>query len=255
MAEICYECGSMDIVEDRREGDTICRHCGLVLSERNIETTVFYNPTFFEDHEVYNVPLKEHKRMIDETLEQCIVHLNLSDIIKEESSKLYDRIKENGGNFRGENLYGIIGGTIYISCNKFASRGIRNSKEIYEPLGVDITIFNKCLRWIYKLLPDVQQSMTIVHEDDTLMRQIRKVLIDTEYSIVSSIYKDVINLDKKRKERRILIGSTPYIINCVMIYIACEKNGLKLNKKEYVQVSKISRATLDKHYEKMREIF
>jgi transcription initiation factor TFIIIB Brf1 subunit/transcription initiation factor TFIIB len=250
----CYECGSGDIIEDYREGDTICRRCGLVLSERNIQDTSYYNPTFYEDHEEYIETVSYNKTTIDNTFDKCIIHLNFPDTIKEEASKLFAKLNERGGNFRGDNLKGIIASLIYIACHQ-KKGGIRHAKEIYESLGIGVSIFNKSLRTIYKIIPEIQEKLLIIKEENTLTRQIRNNFTEMSNEQIYSIYHKVLELDIHRKQRKVLIGSSPFIVNSILIFIASEMENMNLCRGDYVKRANISRATLDKHYETLKIIF
>lgn len=246
----CYQCGSTNIIEDYREGDTICRGCGLVLSERNIQDTSHYNPCFYEDHEEYIEPLN-YNQSIANTFEKCMIHLNFPESILKEASLVFKRIKEHGGNFRGENLKGVIASAIYIACHQ-QNGGVRHAKEIYETLGVDVTTFNKSLRRIYEIMPDIQEKLSTIKEENTLVRQIRQSVPTLPEKQVYKIYHRVLELDNLRKQKRMLMGSSPYIVNSILIYIVCEEEKIQMSKSEYIERAKISRATLDKHYDTIR---
>lgn len=246
----CYQCGSTNIIEDYREGDTICRGCGLVLSERNVQDTSHYNPCFYEDHEEYIEPLNYNKSIAN-TFEKCMIHLNFPESILKEASVLYAKLKEHGGNFRGENLKGVIAATIYIACHQ-QNGGVRHAKEIYESLGVDVTTFNKSLRRIYDVMPSIQEKISTIKEENTLVRQIRQSLPNLPDKQVYKIYHRVLALDIQRKQKKILMGSSPYIVNGVLIYVMCERERIHISKSEYLETAKISRATLDKHYDTIK---
>nr|UXY87402.1 TATA binding protein of transcription factor IID [Cryptomonas sp.] len=47
--EKCNECGSENVVEDRKQGDLVCKNCGLVLIAHMVDFTTEWR-TFSEDH-------------------------------------------------------------------------------------------------------------------------------------------------------------------------------------------------------------
>jgi transcription initiation factor TFIIIB Brf1 subunit/transcription initiation factor TFIIB len=247
----CRDCGSDDFVENYAEGDTICKGCGLVASERNSYDLVSYNKYTYDDYE----PLPRHyqesttkliSKDMEEKLKACVIHLNLPDTIEQEAKTLLEEIKYYH-TFKGYRSNSVVACAIYLSCNKFGQTGARDSKEVYESVGIDSTTFHATLRDIYEIKPDLNKIHNI-QNTDTLRRQIRQSLEEVQDNDkVYELARTCAKLEEERRRKKLLMGSPPFVVNAVLIFVAAEALNIKINKNVYVQKSGVSRATLDKH--------
>ena len=239
----CPDCKGFAFVEKKREGDTVCIECGLVLQERNIEDNTFYNPNFYEDHEEV---FQEEQRNYDaeNKMKQFAIYLQLPDSITNDSIHLFRKIREIQ-HFRGNVLNAVLACSLYIVCNTTQLRGFtRNSKEVYDRLGIKMQTFHTTLRSIYDMLPHLNNQMKVVKQTHSLMRQIRLSVPEEKWKVVVKMVEE---LDERRISLKALLGSPPSVVNAVLIYVACEKLKIPIDKLLYIEQMKISRPTLDKH--------
>jgi len=238
----CPDCGGFSFVDVHHEGDTVCTNCGLVVQERNIEDSIFYNQHSFDDHEeLTSHEPKTRNFESDKKLRMFVNTLFLPDIVEKNANDLFQKIRALHA-FRGQPLQAIMACTIYMSCNLLQMS--RDAKEIYEPLGINLHVFHKALKNIYELLPEVNMQMKRIQEDDIIVRQVQQLVPNEKKWTVIRLVK---HLDGKRKDKSILMGSPPSVVNAILIFIACEKLKININKTEYLLQARVSRATLDKH--------
>lgn len=250
MTTNCPSCASRDIIEIPREGERVCKGCGLVVEAHIAYDDVFHNGNFFEDHEVVHEP-QHVSTNLSKMLSAAIIHLQLSEQIEQEARSFIDNITTKK-TFRGLRAQSFIGSVIYIMCNRQKTQNFRRTaKEICDGLGVDIKMFSGVLREIYKIDPDTQSKIHVVHSDNSLTRQIMDTIQNINQRQVMDIARIVRRLDEERKTKRLLMGSPPHTLNGVLIYLACHdpaiSKSISIKKEEYIKKARISKVTLDKH--------
>ncbi len=275
MSFVCRDCGKSELIEDYTNGDIVCRCCGLVAEGHTVMTDAYYNPSFYNDHgyiyeddefdhglqkttivskAVVYCGEKQNNEDIENNFRSACINLCLSEETQKEAKKMFESIRDKYI-FRGQPLKASIACSIYIALNLRHKRCIlRDAKEIYEPLGIDPLCFNKTLKMIYKMFPDYNNSMLTIQEEDTLARQVREIDEIPEEK-VRLVIKHVRLLDEMRKEKKIMMGSSPTIVNAILIYVvACHMLQISLNKTLYIKIGWVSRATLDKYVKIINEI-
>lgn len=236
----CQDCTSIDFVTNYREGDVTCRNCGLIQQERILVDEIFYNQTSYEENNIL------HSENDNITIHQLIGDLLvIPQIIEEESSKLLKSILIKY-RFKGQPLKAAVACCIYISFNNQGSSIFqRDAKEIYKPLQIEPHVFNKTLRQIYKIIPIVKKA-NVLQSNNSLMRQIQSCSGITK-SKRWDIAKEVRRLESYKTTNHLLLGSPPSVVNIIVIFVACVKMNIQIDKTSYIEEMKISRATLDKH--------
>jgi transcription initiation factor TFIIIB Brf1 subunit/transcription initiation factor TFIIB len=176
----------------------------------------------------------------------CCNHLNLPESIEKEACTLLLQIKDRRS-FRGTPNKAVIACCVYITCIKQGCSGVaRSASEIYGALGLDGHAFSRALKIIYDMFPEVTQSCMPVRENDSIIRQLRR--LDLPNECVWKVARVVRKYDEERIHQSLMLGSPPLVINAVLIYIAMEDLSINTVKKaEYVKIMCISRATLDKY--------
>ena len=249
----CTDCGSFNFVTVYCEGDIVCTGCGLVQAGCIVEDRAFYNPNCLSSGApVDAVQLKQYNAEIDNKLKYFASHLRLNEHIEAEANTIFKAVRDKYS-FRGAPLNCAIVGSIYIACNVQNTVGVsRDTKELCTAIGIDVQAFHKVLKHMYELLPEVHAQMQSVKEGDTLTRQIQSIdSIPLERTI--EVAKEVRRLDSIRRNKLLLMGSPPVVVNAVLVFVACLTLKLKLHKTTYVAEVKVSRATLDKYVRLLRE--
>jgi transcription initiation factor TFIIIB Brf1 subunit/transcription initiation factor TFIIB len=234
----CRQCGGYKIVENHRAGDVTCTDCGLVLMDRFVVDELHQH-----DYEPLN-----NKNM---DLLACCNHLNLPESIEKEACSLLLQIKDRRS-FRGTSYKAVIACCVYITCIKQGCSGVaRSAPEIYDAFGLDGHAFNKALKIIYDMFPNISHSCMPVTENDSIIRQLRR--LDLPNECVWKLARLVRKYDDERAHQSLMLGSPPLVINAVLIYMAMEDLSMNTVKKaEYVKVMCISRASLDKYIKLLR---
>jgi transcription initiation factor TFIIIB Brf1 subunit/transcription initiation factor TFIIB len=248
----CPDCNGFFFVDDYHSGDTICKNCGLVVSERMIMDDISYYPAFdgegpsFEHNESLAHSDKYNNPKIKSMLKRCISVLGFCESVEDVARDIFLDVCSKQI-FRGHPLKAIMAASIYISCLLRERNGLRrDAREIYNSLKIDRLVFFKGLKTIYKIRNDLYVKISSVQENDTLYRQIATI-DDIPNDLYMAIKTKVMVYDDLRKKKGLLMGSPPVIVNAVLIFVACESQGLKMNKTKYLQYGWVSRATLDKH--------
>lgn len=243
----CSDCRSHQFVTNYREGDIICTNCGLVQQERILVDDVFYNPTSYDENNILQEDFSLSESPVTKIKEVFGSCLTVPTIVEEEASRFLKDILRMY-RFKGQPLRAAVACSVYISFNNQTSSIFkRDAKEIYKPLGIDAQVFNKTLRQIYKLLPNIKNSsIQDQSNSSSLIRQIQKSSSIAPYQ-KWDIAKEVHKLERYKNANNVMLGSPPHVVNVVLIFVACNKLNISLDKALYVEEMKICRATLDKH--------
>jgi hypothetical protein len=250
------------LIEIYSEGDTVCRNCGTVVSSHNFYEDVKYNNHSFEDHEplsqeVYGISTNISHNLGNK-LSKYVLCLDLPDVVEVEAKSILEKIYEKK-TFKGNRVDAVIACVIYMAMNKHKDYNVRRTaKEISDGLGIEFKVFTKALRDIMSEASQNEEkngiNINTNKMDDTLTRQIRETLQDYDTTItnkdVMKIARLVKILDEERKNKKLMLGSPPYVTNSILIYMICdkEKNIVTLpDKNVYAKRARLSRGTLDKH--------
>lgn len=202
----------------------------------------FYNITSSEDHEQEPVHDKPTDTVTARFRVMC-THLAVPTNIERSASVIFQEVVSIQ-KFRGEPLLAMMGSSLYVAFNLQGFS--RDAKELCTPLGIDYHVFTRTLKVMYEILPDIARRMSIISQDDSVLRQVQSIT-DIPLTRTWEVIKEVRVLESVRKAHKILLGSPPAIINAILIYKACTNLGMSLNKCKYVDDAQISRATLEKH--------
>jgi transcription initiation factor TFIIIB Brf1 subunit/transcription initiation factor TFIIB len=251
----CPDCGGFSFVDDYRQGDTICTQCGLVVQERFIVDDYFYNATSYEDHEEIMYPDEGYNYSnynIHRKMEAACIQLSVPQSIQDAARTMFDTVRKNKC-FKGNPLNALVGCCIYLSYNTSSCLGIsREMKDICIPLGIDMSSFHKTLKSVYDILPHLSREIVSNTNSDGILRKIQTIECIPE-NMRWSVKKEVDILESIRQKNNILMGSSPSVINYVLIYVACEILNIAVDKKKFIEDANISRATLDKHTRLVRQ--
>ncbi len=233
----CPDCGGTDFVIHYAEGDVICRGCGLVVQDH-----ITVDDGSWVGEPIYNY----NPNSLPAEVKAVLMQLGLDHLI-EETRNIFFHVTSKY-NFRGERNRVCEACCVYIATRR--ARHGRDANEICTILGISTSAFQKALKTIYSLCPDLSQCK-ILTEEDTLIRQIQMVpnLDDKHTHKVACLVKE---LDRLRSAQRLLIATPPMIVNAILIFVAAEKLGISIDKQDFVSLGWLSRATLDKHVKLLR---
>lgn len=224
------------------EGDVVCRGCGLVV----------------EDHMLVADPAHAHEPMQPEP-EPCKANVELKSMLLQlDMDHTYDEAcailteVTSKYSFRGERSRVCTACCVYITAQRHATRQRqgRDAAEVCASLGVDASSFHKTLKAIYALCPRLSCTKTLT-EDDTIIRQIQ-VIPDFDDKHTHRVLRVVKELDSVRRAHKLLLATPPMIVNAVLIFVAADKLGIGLDKRGFLSLGWLSRATLDKHAKALR---
>ena len=239
----CPGCRQYRFVENSHDGDVTCTSCGLVVESHMLVSPLYCDHSeIMLQFETQGKVEKKKNREIDNKVQACCVHLNLPESVQENVFKMFQTVRQ-AKCFRGHSLDAVIGAVIYVSCRQCIPRA---ATEIHTPLGINANAFNKALKVLCHLFPDLTQTSHAINESDSIIRQIRRI-DDIPDNHIWKIARQVESINIKRLTCNMLLGSPPCVVNAVLIYFVCQKMGIKLNKTKYVATAALSRATLDKH--------
>lgn len=256
----CPFCSSSNIVEVYSQGESVCRGCGSVITSNNFYEDSKYDYHCMESHEslppeAYDNTIKRISNDNQDKLSQYIVFLSLPEVIEQEAKSMLQQIYAKR-TYKGIRTDAVVACAIYLASNKqkeYTTR--RTAREICDGLGIDFKVFTKALRDILSEQPlQNQVNINTNKMDDTLTRQIRETLQNFDSDIsnvdVMKLAKVVKALDEERKSHQLLLGSPPYVVNSILIYLACDKKDQNItlpDKTVYAKRARLSRGTLDKH--------
>jgi transcription initiation factor TFIIIB Brf1 subunit/transcription initiation factor TFIIB len=247
----CRDCGENDFVTDYHAGDVTCRNCGLVAEERILCDEYIYNNNYEDTYDISRcqIETKNFKEYsIIEVIRLYCLNLHLCDDIRINSINTSKNILKNPV-FKRTGINTLSACIIYIVCNLQKQYGFaRTAKEIYEPLGINGTSFNKLLKDIFLQFPELNYNKKCCGfgVEDIIFRNLQKIPF-IEHKMIWDIKKEVIKLDEKRKTFKLMMGSSPNVIISVLIFIACNALDITMDNKIYLECMCISKTTLDKH--------
>lgn len=242
----CGDCGGFRFVTNSHDGDVTCTGCGLVQEQRLLMDDGFHNQSVM-DETSGQVALPAISN-IDHRLGEYIASFGVSNVSSflTVAKDVYTRVKDKYA-FRGLRLNAIMACCVYISFKLVNTNRIaRDASEVCKRLGVDNKVFAKAMKDVIELCPMLEAKMKRVKEDDSVIRQLQEV-IEVDANQVHKLAALVGVLDEIRSKNNIMMGTSPMIVNAILIFVAAANMGIKINKTCYLTHGWVSRATLDKH--------
>lgn len=244
----CQDCGGCNFVIVYREGDEVCRDCGLVRSSHLLAVDETYT-----SYEVYNdtpdSPVGAKYDAIDNIMDK--LGLENVKIINTVARSLLDTAKSKH-HFRDNKLFIVSACCVYIACQTADKERLnRSSQEITSRLGIDTTTFSKTVKHIQLLTKSA--TANVATEDDSLIRQIQQVH-DVPMKMLYRVANWIRDKDRRRRDLGLLLGTSPMITNAVLIYACLLDFKIKVSKSSICKYGWVSRATLDKHLKTLKHI-
>ena len=246
----CADCGEYAFVTNCREGDVTCTSCGLVQEECMLMEDIYYNQN--QDVAMLSDTKTESNVTLPTTIERLfdtsILAFGLDETseILQASKDMFRDVKEQYM-FKGARATAVVACCVYIAF-KLANRKrvARDASEVCKQLGIETSLFAKCMKDVVSLLPKIGAKLQQVTEDDSIIRQIQMVQ-QIPHEMIYKLTTVVRHLDQKRIERNLMMGTAPMITNAVLIFVGAKRLDIKLKKTQFLTYGWVSRATLDKH--------
>ncbi len=186
-----------------------------------------------------STPIERNIKFALTELRRVSAHLNLPNIITEESARLY-RIAAENGLVRGRSMESVVAGATYIACKKYNVP--RTLKEIADVFPLDIKDVGKTYRFIcrqlgIKILPP--NPLDYVHRfanDLELPAQVQTKAIE-------------IIMDAQNKE--ITSGKGPTGIAAAALYIASLIVDEKRTQREVADIAGVTEVTIRNRYKEL----
>jgi transcription initiation factor TFIIIB Brf1 subunit/transcription initiation factor TFIIB len=269
----CNWCGSHKFVFDYGAGDKTCTECGTVAEERMMMDDYFYNVTWCKDSHCLpaqsfeNVPPTSHhknKHLFTDSspskavmqLDMMLAHLHMDNtIIAESAHALHKAVKERYS-FRCNMLTASLACCIYLACMQTKTERIsRGACEIYDKFKIDCKAFYRALKEIQDVVPkDASVADHRFSEKDGIIRQLER-LESVPLERIHEVALRVAFYNSIRKDMRYMMATPPTTINAVLILLACEDLGIRVEKKKITQMKWASIVTLKKHIKHIRDHF
>jgi transcription initiation factor TFIIIB Brf1 subunit/transcription initiation factor TFIIB len=222
--QICSDCKSDKLVWDWANGDVVCTSCGLVNQERFIDDRFCYKD--YEDHEY-----KETKT-IDKKVDNVVSTINsvLFNGMISDTNILAEKIQHTYENNKKITTADVVAGV--YSCEKGMT-----AQDLCATMNVKPKKFWKSVKkdvvWEHRLLDIIKR---LVYENVKFIKKEGWSVIKCTMKIIEKIKSssEVQNI----KTNKLAIS---------LIYIACVCEKITYDKKEFVELYRISLETLKKH--------
>src|SRR6266516_1431726 len=178
---VCPECGSVNLIEDFDQGETICQDCGLVLSQNLMSRGPEWRAFTKEEKD-------ERGRVGIPT-----------------SFSIHDN-----GLVRGRSIAAIAAASLYAACR--SAETPRTLKEVAGASRIKKKDVARCYRL---LLRELEMSMPV--EDP--IRCISKIASRAEISMQTQ--QSAIKVLKDAKRKGVVAGKDPMGLAAAELYVAC----------------------------------
>lgn len=227
MARCCKECFSKNVLEVKRDGDLICGDCGLVLESHMIDFSPVLDTNNVDHYDIYNT------FEVEKDLERIAYSLD----IPENTLLLADHYFKETSSTKGQNRQATI-----VSCMANACRdtGIKRSMEVaYEYLNVDTKKVNKAAKTVNKceFVNDNIRKRFAIHS--------QKVMDDERMRY--KILKKCEELEHILRENKRYMNTKPSKMDAVLFYHVAQTCGVKIAKKDILNLCGLSNVTFNKH--------
>lgn len=290
--ERCPECGKREPVMDSDQGEVICSGCGLVLEDVMMDqrpewraytheekearsrvgspiTLLQYDKglsTTFKPHEnasggrlssktrfkmrrlrQWNIRLRI-RSSIARNLSQAMMELNnLADklhipkAVREEAALIY-RKSLNNGLVRGRSIAAIAAASLYAACR--ISGTPRSLDEMVEASSRKRGEIARCYRLVHR---ELDLKMPIDGPEKYVSKIASKV------GLSQKVQNTAIDILKKAREMRGIVGKGPAGIAAAALYIASMQEGDRVTQKKLAQASGVTEVTVRNRYKGLSE--
>ncbi|MFW9949952.1 MAG: transcription initiation factor IIB family protein [Candidatus Thorarchaeota archaeon] len=272
---LCPECSGNTIIIQEK-GEIVCSQCGLVISERFLDTTHSGKRAFTKQEKelrertgspisillpdmglstvidkssIKNPDLKraakwnsrltwDKRNMLIATteLKRISSNLNLPDHVKKAAIRLYIEAFKKKL-LRGRSINGMVAACLYFACRE--KRVPRTLQEILVETSIDDKSVRRCYRTIIREL-----NLKAPSTDPTSL--IPKYI--AELGLEVDIEKSTIILIKNFTSKFSTSGKDPKGLCAGALYLICKKKDKRISQKDIAQIVGVTEVTLRSRY-------
>lgn len=257
---ICDECNGINLIINVREGEIVCRDCGLVKETKYLDDTCVGNMTYHDMESNFTPTYKDTtyngrgfeepkteqsiKAVIEEML-QCdgtyhIVHT---------ANNLYHEAFKSLGDKRGARKRAIMAAAVHCAF-KIHRCGI-SPLDVYLAFDVEAWLDYSSICMCWRSLTEYQKIMMAMEREDCITRMVYandKIPLSDAWKItkVSIQLRDKVECYLKSRTKASKLTAT-------LIYIACGIIGCKLSHDDVQRLYDVTPMTLKKHERLVQE--
>ncbi|MBD3253856.1 MAG: transcription initiation factor IIB [Candidatus Lokiarchaeota archaeon] len=281
MFSYCPECKGR-IISMQHQGDMVCSQCGLVISERSIDTEHSGRRAFtmsekrnrehtgspisslipdlglttvIDKKEITNPDLRratkwnrrltwDKRNLLIATteLKRISTNLNLPEHVKEEAMRLYKKAFERKL-LRGRSINGMVAACLYFSCRN--KRVPRTFQEIMEEAAGSAKNIRQCYRTIIK---ELKLKVPNTNPIALVPRFVSELNLESEIESLS------IKLLKSYIKSSSLSGKDPKGVCAGAIYLACKIRNINLTQRKAAELIGVTEVTLRSRYREIAKV-
>lgn len=283
----CPLCESTNLVEDPKTGELICEKCGLVVVEKSCSLEQDWRAFTFTEREersrtgymltntIYDHGLSttfnsdvdaKGKRLDPETqnmmlrlkkqdqrakinlssernlkialseMSQACSELYLPDHVHEKAAQIYRQtLREDL--VRGRSIDGFVAASILVACRK--NRIPRSILDISKVINLP----ERSVKFHYRLLlKEFNMKMPIDRPTKFISS------LSSKLNLSGEIEQYSVMLMEKARENNLIVGKNPRGVAAAVLYLACQKSGIKITQSEVARAAKTSEVTMRKRF-------
>lgn len=255
----CPECGNKFFIEDENKGEIRCGACGLVIESGMIDSNREYkNPeSMGRPRRVSgNFPKKvlDKNKWIASSFERNLMDanremvkivsaLNLSDLIRRESMRLYTYGLQKGL-IRGRSMAEVVVACVYTACRTY------NVPRTLDEIAGISGIKRKDIGKTYRIL--MRKLLLKVNRSDPKMYISRFANI---LYLSQKTQNDALKILQKAEVSNLMSGRGPAGIAAAALYVAALLNNEKRTQRAVADVAGITEVTIRNRYKELLEKF
>lgn len=275
--QTCSDCNGTDIVEDWREGDLVCRGCGLVLVERMLHPGPEWRScndadnhqahaegcraervhgddhsmrTVIADPKLQRIAARVHQGVVvgppglKQLRERCI-QCDLPPIVTERSTVLYKDYYDTRARTVAQPE--VMAACVYLACH--IERCSKPIKELCAVMACDASRFHTACNDMMEALATKPYHAGMVRSataGDLLARAVHRLS-----GLEAHQRWPVLKLARAIVDRASAVPAfrtqRPSKVNAAVIYVACKALGVAISKATLSKELDVSQATMAKH--------
>ena len=275
ISSLCPECNGKTIIIQEK-GEIVCSQCGLVISERSLDTSHSGKRAFTkqekEQRERTGSPISillpdmglstvidkasikspdlkraakwnsrltwDKRNMLIATteLKRISSNLNLPDHVKKSAIRLYIEAFKKKL-LRGRSINGMVAACLYFACRE--KKIPRTLQEILDETSVDSKNVRRCYRTIIR---ELNLKAPSTNPTSLIPKYCAELKLDVE------VEKSTINLIHAFTSKFSTSGKDPKGLCAGAIYLVCKKKDKRISQKDVAQIIGVTEVTLRSRY-------
>lgn len=273
--DYCIECGS-ETINIPELGEIVCRQCGLVNSERELDIThsdkriyseqehmnrkqygsliTLLTPalglhTLLHKEEVSSPDLRRAAKwntrmswneqnilIATSELRRISSNLNLPEYVKFLAIKIYKRIHKMNS-LKGRSIIAMVAACIYYACRDL------HINRLFKEIVAETSCTERNIMSCFKVLINkLNLKVPMLDYQSLIPKYVTKLNLDI------TIMNSVIILLETTKDLMFLVGKDPKGLCAGAIYLICKLNNVKINQQRISEVVGVSIVTIRLRY-------